>query len=124
MIRVHNTPRFQLFNPERVDDLPVDIAKLKPGRLTKMYFTEDGSHETNESSWKQRKTATKNMNKEWLGESWFKIEEDEGEGDKVEAEKVEGLVNPEQDMDDFFMDWIMDDPEDGRWSSRRTRRTQ
>ena len=113
VIRVHNTPRFQLFNPERVDDLPVDIAKLKPGRLTKMYFTEDGSHETNESSWKQRKTATKNMNKEWLGESWFKIEEDEGEGDKVEAEKVEGLVNPEQDMDDFFMDWIMGDPEDG-----------
>ncbi|CAL1148944.1 unnamed protein product, partial [Cladocopium goreaui] len=84
VIRVHNTPRFQLFNPERVDDLPVDIAKLKPGRLTKMYFTEDGSHETNER-----------------------------EGDKVEAEKVEGLVNPEQDMDDFFMDWIMDDPEDG-----------
>ena len=110
VIRVHNTPRFQLFNPERVNDLPVEIEKLKPGRLTKMYYTEDGTHETNESSWKNRRTAAKNMSKEWLGESWFKLEEEAIA--KPEAEKVEGLVNPEQDMDDFFADWILGDPED------------
>ena len=114
LVRVHNTARFQLFSPERVADLPVPLNRLLPGRLTKIYFSEDGSHVEDQSLWTRRQTSAKNMGREWLGESWFRLkpegeapEKDETEVE--EAKKVEGVRNPDQDMDDVFLDWIYEE---------------
>ena len=69
VIRVYNTARFQLFSPERVADLPVPLNRLLPGRLTKIYFSEDGSHVEDQSLWTRKQTSAKNMGREWLWEN-------------------------------------------------------
>ncbi|CAL1163809.1 unnamed protein product [Cladocopium goreaui] len=111
VIRVHNTARFQLFSPERMADLPVPINRLLPGRLTKIYFSEDGSHVEDQSLWTRKQTSAKNMGREWLGESWFRLKPETEIPEKKDAEieeakKVEGVRDPDQDMDEFFLDWV------------------
>eukprot|EP00435_Cladocopium_sp_Y103_P016957 s418_g4.t1 len=113
LTRAHNTPRFQLFTPERVGDLPVAMERILPGRLTKMIFSEDGSSQENESMWRNKKMATKHMGKGWLGETWSKLSREAsasgsghvGEGEERNS-KIEGLVDPQESMDDFFENWI------------------
>ena len=56
LIRVHNTGRFQLFNPARIQALPVPLHRVMPGRLTKMVFSEDGETKEDESLWTRSKT--------------------------------------------------------------------
>eukprot|EP00435_Cladocopium_sp_Y103_P043528 s171_g12.t1 len=114
VIRVHNAARFQVFSPERVADLPVPLNRLLPGRLTKIYFSGDGSHVGDQSLWTRRQTSAKNTGREWLGESWFRLKPEgevpEKEDTEIEeAKKVEGVRDPEQDMDEFFLDWIYED---------------
>ncbi|CAL1126527.1 unnamed protein product [Cladocopium goreaui] len=111
VVRVHNTARFQLFSPERMADLPVPINRLLPGRLTKIYFSEDGSHVEDQSLWTRKQTSAKNMGREWLGESWFRLKPETEIPEKKDAEieeakKVEGVRDPDQDMDEFFLDWV------------------
>ena len=77
LIRIHNTPRFQLFSPSKIKDLPVPLQAIMLGRLTKMFCTVDGERLEDESLWTVKRTATKNMKKEWLGESWFKLNPEE-----------------------------------------------
>ena len=69
VICVHNTARFQLFSLERVADLPVPLNHLLPGPLTKIYFSEDGSHVEDQSLWTRKQTSAKNMGREWLWEN-------------------------------------------------------
>eukprot|EP00435_Cladocopium_sp_Y103_P065142 s324_g27.t1 len=112
VIRVHNSARFGWRSPERVADLPVPLNRSLPGRLT--YFSEDGSHVEDQSLWARRPTSSKNMGREWLGESWFRLKPegevpDMKEVEIEEAKKVEGVRDPEQDMDEFFLDWIYED---------------
>lgn len=71
LIRIHNTPRFQLFSPSKMKELPVSLHSILPGRLTKMVFSEDGEQAEDESLWTRRGTASKNMGREWLGEVGF-----------------------------------------------------
>lgn len=51
------------------------------------------------------------MGREWLGESWFRLKPETEIPEKKDAEieeakKVEGVRDPEQDMDEFFLDWV------------------
>lgn len=99
LIRVHNTPRFQLFAPDKkVKELPVPLETILPGRLTKMIFSEDGSAAEDQSLWTRKGAATKNMKKEWLGETWFRLKpEMEVEVGMEAAEEAvpAGIVNEE-----------------------------
>ena len=73
LVRSHNTPRFCLFGPSKMKSLPVDFNRIKPGRLTKLVYSDDGEMAEDESVWTHGKTARRNMGREWLGESWFKL---------------------------------------------------
>ena len=99
LIRVHNTPRFQLFSPSKMKELPVSLHSILPGRLTKMVFSENGEQAEDESLWTRRGTASKNMGKEWLGESWFRLKDEEDEETAEEIDEKElmpaGMVNVE-----------------------------
>ena len=77
LIRIHNAPRFQLFAPNKMKELPVPLEAIQPGRLTKMIFSDDGSTKEDESVWTKSRTASKNMKREWLGETWFKLKPEE-----------------------------------------------
>ncbi|CAL1169149.1 unnamed protein product [Cladocopium goreaui] len=99
LIRVHNTPRFQLFSPSKMKELPGSLHSILPGRLTKMVFSENGEQAEDESLWTSRGTASKSMGKEWLGESWFLLKEDEEDETAEEIDERElmpaGMVNAE-----------------------------
>ena len=73
LVRSHNTPRFCLFAPSKMKSLPVNFNRIKPGRLTKLVYSDDGEMAEDESVWTHGKTARRNMGREWLGESWFKL---------------------------------------------------
>ena len=115
LIRVHNTGRFQLFNPARIQTLPVPLHRVMPGRLTKMVFSEDGETKEDESLWTRSKTASKNMGKEWLGETWFKLyAEEQASSSAAQPEAVKGLdlevpeeiVDSNHPMDEVLDDWF------------------
>lgn len=115
LIRVHNTGRFQLFNPARIQTLPVPLRRVMPGRLTKMVFSEDGETKEDESLWTRSKTASKNMGKEWLGETWFKLyAEEQASSSAAQPEAVKGLdleapeeiVDSNHPMDEVLDDWF------------------
>ena len=58
-----------------------------------MVFSEDGETKEDESLWTRSKTASKNMGKEWLGETWFKLhaEEHSSSSSAAQPEAVKGL---------------------------------
>jgi len=80
-------------------ELPVSLHSILPGRLTKMVFSENGEQAEDESLWTRRGTASKNMGKEWLGESWFRLKDEEDEETAEEIDEKElmpaGMVNVE-----------------------------
>ena len=64
-----------------------------------MVFSENGEQAEDESLWTRRGTASKNMGKEWLGESWFRLKDEEDEETAEEIDEKElmpaGMVNVE-----------------------------
>ena len=84
---------------EQDEELPASLHSILPGRLTKMVFSENGEQAEDESLWTRRGTASKNMGKEWLGESWFLVKEDEEDETAEEIDERElmpaGMVNAE-----------------------------
>ena len=109
LVRSHNTPRFCLFAPSKMKSLPVDFNRIKPGRLTKLVYSDDGEMAEDESVWTHGKTARRNMGREWLGESWFKLksvaEEKESEELAVGRDIArDEMVAEEVDMSEQLQD--------------------
>ena len=55
LIRVHNSRRVCLFSPDRVKDLPVPLARIMPGRLTKIVYALDGATEDHQGVWTEKR---------------------------------------------------------------------
>ena len=88
LVRVHNVRRVCLFAPDRTKDVPVDLGRILPGRLTKIVYVMDGSKEEHQGVWTQKRLATKSMKKAWIGESWFRLKP-ELQGDNQNGETPE-----------------------------------
>ena len=109
LVRSHNTPRFCLFAPSKMKSLPVDFNRIKPGRLTKLVYSDDGEMAEDESVWTHGKTARRNMGREWLGESWFKLKSvaEEKESEELAAGRDiarDEMVAEEVDMSEQLQD--------------------
>ena len=102
LVRQHNTARFQKFAPDKVQNLPVELGQICPGRLTKMIATKDGGRTDEEDAWTSKRLANRNVGFEGLGETWFRLRRSEEPSSSRDNAHNEDIADMERTMEDIL----------------------
>ena len=74
LIRCHTMPRLRLFDPSKLNALPVDEDQLTGQRRTKLRGIHDKSEPTTiEDNYKETDQPGRSLQERWVGETWLEL---------------------------------------------------
>ena len=71
------------------------FERILPGRLTKLTYCKDGAYEENEINWTNKRQSQKHMGKVWIGQTFFKLKQEDEPAEEVPREPNPEVVGEE-----------------------------